>query len=148
MIGAVDWHLLLMFTCLFGVTEAFSRTGLAQYGIAWLGQSGLYPDHISLMAPVTLAASNSIGNVPFVVLFIKLLPDLGSGPLFALAMLSTFAGNLLLTGSICNIIVAERAALQGARLSFADFARSGIPITVLSLAATIGWLLFTELVKM
>jgi Na+/H+ antiporter NhaD/arsenite permease-like protein len=148
MIGAVDWHLLLMFTCLFGVTEAFSRTGLAQNGIAWLGQSGLYPDHILLLAPVTLAASNSIGNVPFVVLFIKLLPSLGAGPLFALAMLSTFAGNLLLTGSICNIIVAERAALQGARLSFADFARSGIPITVLSMAATIGWLLFTELVKM
>ena len=64
MIGAVDWHLLLMFTCLFGVTQAFSRTGLAQQGLAWLGQQGLYPDHISLMAPVTVVASNTIGNVP------------------------------------------------------------------------------------
>jgi Na+/H+ antiporter NhaD/arsenite permease-like protein len=148
MIGAVDWHLLLMFTCLFGVTQAFSRTGLAQQGLAWLGQQGLYPDHISLMAPVTMVASNTIGNVPFVVLFIKLLPNLGAGPLFGLAMLSTFAGNLLLTGSICNIIVAERAAIQGARLSFADFARSGIPITVLSMAATIGWLTFTGLLTL
>ena len=145
MIGAVDWHLLLMFTCLFGVTEAFSRTGLAQQGLAWLGSLGLYPDHMTLMAPVTLVASNTIGNVPFVVLFIKLLPNLGSGPLFSLAILSTFAGNLLLTGSICNIIVAERASMQGARLSFTDFALSGIPITILSMAATIVWLLVTKL---
>ncbi len=141
MIGAVDWHLLLMFTCLFGVTEAFSKTGVAQQGLAWLAQKGLYPDHITLMAPVTVLASNTIGNVPFVVLFIKLLPNLGAGPLYGLAMLSTFAGNLLLTGSICNIIVAERAALQGAKMSFMDFARSGIPITVLSIAVTIGWLM-------
>ena len=148
MIGAVDWHLLLMFTCLFGVTEAFSRTGLAQQGLSWLGNLGLFPDHLSLMAPVTVLASNTIGNVPFVVLFIKLLPQLGPGPLYGLAMLSTFAGNLLLTGSICNIIVAERAALQGARLSFMNFARSGVPITILSIAATIGWLMVTKLVSL
>jgi Na+/H+ antiporter NhaD/arsenite permease-like protein len=145
MIGAVDWHLLLLFTCLFGITEAFSRTGLAQDGLVWLEHLGLYPTRISLMAPVTLVASNTIGNVPFVVLFTKLLPNIGGGALFGLAMLSTFAGNLLLTGSMCNIIVAERAALQGAKLGFMDFARSGIPITVLSIAATIGWLLFTRL---
>ena len=148
MIGAVDWHLLLMFTCLFGVTEAFSRTGLAQQGLSWLGNLGLFPDHLSLMAPVTVLASNTIGNVTFVVLFIKLLPQLGPGPLYGLAMLSTFAGNLLLTGSICNIIVAERAALQGARLSFMNFARSGVPITILSIAATIGWLMVTKLVSL
>ena len=148
MIGAVDWHLLLMFTCLFGVTEAFSRIGLAQQGLAWLGRLGLYPDHITFMAPVTVLASNTIGNVPFVVLFIKLLPNLGTGPLYGLAMLSTFAGNLLLTGSMCNIIVAERAALQGAKLSFMDFARSGVPITVLSIGITIGWLVINKFLSL
>lgn len=145
MIGAVDWHLLLMFTCLFGVTEAFSKTGLAQQGLTWLGQQGLYPDHLSLMAPVSILASNTIGNVPFVVLFVKLLPNLGAGALYGLAMLSTFAGNLLLTGSMCNIIVAERAALQGAKLSFADFGRSGVPITILSMLLTGLWLFATGL---
>jgi len=148
MIGAVDWHLLLMFTCLFGVTEAFSKTGLAQQALAWLGQQGLYPDHLSMMTPVSVLASNTIGNVPFVVLFIKLLPHLSAGALYGLAMLSTFAGNLLLTGSMCNIIVAERAALQGARLSFGDFGRSGVLITILSMAATAGWLFFTGLLAL
>jgi Na+/H+ antiporter NhaD/arsenite permease-like protein len=55
-------------------------------------------------------------------------------------MLSTLAGNLLLTGSICNIIVAEIAAAHGLRLSFADFARSGIVITLPAMAATAAWI--------
>lgn len=140
MIGAVDWHLLLLFVCLFGVTAAFAKTGLAQDGLAWLAQAGFLPQSLSVMLPVTLAASNSIGNVPAVILFLKLLPDLPQAALSGLALLSTFAGNLLLTGSLCNIIVAERAQASGARLSFADFARSGIPMTLASLAATALWL--------
>ena len=99
-----------------------------------------------MLAPLTLAASNTIGNVPAVILIIQLVPDLSDGTLAALALLSTFAGNLLLTGSLCNIIVAERAATVGAPLSFADFARSGIPMTLASLAVTVAWLWTTGLV--
>jgi len=69
--------------------------------------------HLPLMKPVTLLASNTTGNLPLAVLFIKLRPDLGSGPLFGLAMLSTSGGQpFFLAGSICNIIVAERAACR------------------------------------
>jgi Na+/H+ antiporter NhaD/arsenite permease-like protein len=140
MIGAVDWHLLLLFACLFGVTAAFAKTGLAQDGLHWLAEAGVMPHSLSVMLPVTLAASNTIGNVPAVILILKLLPGLPPGALSGLALLSTFAGNLLLTGSMCNIIVAERAQASGARLGFMDFARSGIPMTVASLAITALWL--------
>jgi Na+/H+ antiporter NhaD/arsenite permease-like protein len=140
MIGAVDWHLLLLFTCLFGVTAAFAKTGLAQDGLQWLAASGFLPQSLTVMLPVTLASSNTIGNVPAVILILRLLPDLPDGVLSGLALLSTFAGNLLLTGSLCNIIVAERAQASGARLAFADFARSGIPMTLASLLATALWL--------
>lgn len=97
--------------------------------------------------PVTLAFSNTIGNVPAVILIIKLLPNIGAGPLAGLALLSTLSGNLLLTGSMCNIIIAERAATVGARLSFIDFARSGILMTVISLAVATGWLWFPGLMQ-
>ncbi|PSJ54351.1 anion transporter [Mesorhizobium soli] len=140
MIGAVDWQLLLLFVCLFGVTAAFAKTGLAQQGMVWLTERGLLPDRLSVLAPLTLAASNTIGNVPAVILLVKLVPDLSEGALTALALLSTFAGNLLLTGSLCNIIVAERASVSGVKLGFVDFARSGIPMTIASLAITIAWL--------
>jgi Na+/H+ antiporter NhaD/arsenite permease-like protein len=140
MIGAVDWHLLLLFTCLFGVTAAFAKTGLAQEGLQGLAQAGFLPQSLSIMLPVTLASSNTIGNVPAVILILRLLPDLSPGALSGLALLSTFAGNLLLTGSLCNIIVAERAHASDARLAFADFARSGIPMTLASLLVTALWL--------
>jgi Na+/H+ antiporter NhaD/arsenite permease-like protein len=139
-IGAVDWHLLLLFICLFGVTAAFAETGLAEQGVHWLAARGLLPDRLAVMAPLTLAASNTIGNVPAVILILSLLPDLSDGTLTGLALLSTFAGNLLLTGSLCNIIVAERASLSGVHLGFLDFARSGIPMTLASLAAAVFWL--------
>lgn len=132
---------------LFGVTAAFAKTGLSQDGLAFLAAHGLLPDRLSVLTPLTLAASNTIGNVPAVILIIKLVPDLPDGVLTGLALLSTFAGNLLLTGSMCNIIVAERAASAGARLSFIDFARSGIPMTLASLAATAAWLLVMGLVR-
>ena len=139
-IAAVDWHLLLLFVCLFGVTAAFAKTGLSQDGLAWLTAQGLWPDRLSVLTPLTLISSNTIGNVPAVILLIQLIPDLSQGALAGLALLSTFAGNLLLTGSLCNIIVAERADSAGARLSFMDFARSGIPMTLASLAAAAAWL--------
>jgi Na+/H+ antiporter NhaD/arsenite permease-like protein len=51
-----------------------------------------------------------------------------------LAMSSTFAGNLLLIGSVANLIVAERAEAAGVRLGFLEYARVGIPVTLLTLA--------------
>jgi Na+/H+ antiporter NhaD/arsenite permease-like protein len=142
MIGAADWHLLLLFVCLFGVTAAFAKTGLAQEGLKELAAFGFMPERLSVMGPLMLAASNTIGNVPTIILILKLLPALPPGTLTGLALLSTFAGNLLLTGSLCNIIVAERAAGAGARLSFLDFARSGIIMTLASMGVTIWWLWF------
>lgn len=140
MIGAVDWHLLLLFACLFIVTDAFASTGLAARGIDWLAMHGLLPDTLSVMAPLALAMSNTIGNVPAVMLVLSVWPSPGEGALYGLALLSTLAGNLLLIGSLANIIVAERAAGVGARLGFRDHARSGVPITVLSMAVAAAWL--------
>ena len=125
MIGAADWHLLLLFVCLFGVTAAFAKTGLAQEGLKELAAFGLLPERLSVMG------APDAGGVQHDRQCAHHHPDsqaasaLSPGTLTGLALLSTFAGNLLLTGSLCNIIVAERAASAGARLSFLDFARSG-----------------------
>jgi Na+/H+ antiporter NhaD/arsenite permease-like protein len=58
----------------------------------------------------------------------------------AAAPLSTLAGNLLLVGSLANIIVAERAAAAGVRFGFADDARAGVPMTLASMALAVAWL--------
>jgi len=140
MVGAVDWPLLLLFACLFVITHAFAATGLAQDAIAGLSAQGLLPQTIAVMAPLALIASNSIGNVPFVILLLAIWPDPGPGALYGLALLSTLSGNLLLTGSLANIITAERALAAGSRFGFGDHARAGIPMTVASLVIAALWL--------
>ena len=84
--------------------------------------------------------SFTIGNVPSVILLLKLWPAPAEGALYALALLSTFAGNLFLVGSLANIIVAERAAAVGVRLGFGVHARAGVPITLISTALGAAWL--------
>lgn len=138
--GAVDWSLLVLFAGLFVVTGAVAALPETGALFARLAAAGWLPDRLALMAPLTLAMSNSIGNVPAVILLLQLWPGPPEGALYGLALLSTLAGNLLITGSLANIIVAERAASVGVRLGFLAHARAGIPITLATTAVALLWL--------
>jgi Na+/H+ antiporter NhaD/arsenite permease-like protein len=140
MLGLVDWPLLVLFTCLFIVTDALASTGLPAEAIAALRAHGLLPDRLAVMAPVALVGSNTIGNVPLVTLLLASWPSIPGPALYALAALSTLAGNLLILGSIANIIVVERAESVGVRLSFREHAACGVPMTLLSMALAVAWL--------
>ncbi|HEY1723527.1 MAG TPA: anion transporter [Magnetospirillaceae bacterium] len=139
-IARVDWGLLLLFACLFTVTGAFSSLGLAGQGMDWLNQNGILPTTSDVMAPMMLLLGNTISNVPAVILILSVWHNPPEGAMYAMALLSTLAGNFLIVGSLANIIVVERAATAGVRLGFRDHARSGIPITLLSMAAAVLWL--------
>lgn len=135
----VDWSLLVLISSLFIVTAAFTALPVAPDVIAWLKTHDLLPYELAILVPFSVIASNTIGNVPAVVLLVQALHDIPTEVLTALAVFSTLAGNLLLTGSLANIIVAERAYQQGVRLSFGDFAKVGIPETTLSIAFATLW---------
>ena len=79
--------------------------------------------------------SNLISNVPAVILWRNAVPNLPDPDRLwrVLAMSSTFAGNLLLIGSMANLIVAERAETRGVRIGFVEYARVGVPVTLLTL---------------
>jgi Na+/H+ antiporter NhaD/arsenite permease-like protein len=140
MLGVVDWHLLVLFGGLFVVTDALSSTGLPDRAMTWLIASGLDAGSLAVLAPLTLLGANTIGNVPLVVLLLAVFPTLSEGAYYALAVLSTLAGNLLVVGSLANIIAVERARDAGVFLSFAEHARCGVPITLLSLLLALAWL--------
>jgi Na+/H+ antiporter NhaD/arsenite permease-like protein len=138
-LGLVDWHLLVLFGGLFVVTAALAATGLPSRLMADLATRGMEIHSLSVLLPLTLIGSNAIGNVPIVLLVLQVLPDLPETTLHALAVLSTLAGNLLVVGSLANIITVERARQVGVELSFADHARSGVPMTLLSLVGACLW---------
>jgi Na+/H+ antiporter NhaD/arsenite permease-like protein len=83
-----------------------------------------------------LVLSNLISNVPAVLLWRNLVPTLPNPALVwqVMAMSATFAGNLLLIGSMANLIVAERAEARGVKLGYWEYARAGIPVTLATLA--------------
>jgi Na+/H+ antiporter NhaD/arsenite permease-like protein len=138
-LGLVDWHLLVLFAGLFVVTAAFAAAGLAADTLVALRAAGIDPQGLPALAALTLFGSNTIGNVPTVVLLLAVQGDLPAGALYALAALSTLAGNLLIVGSLANIIVVERASQCGVKLGFGEHARCGIPMTLLSFAAAAAW---------
>jgi Na+/H+ antiporter NhaD/arsenite permease-like protein len=82
-----------------------------------------------------VALSNLISNVPAVMLWRTTVPQLPDPALAwrVVAMSSTFAGNLLLIGSVANLIVAEKAEASGTRIGFWEYARVGVPVTLLTI---------------
>lgn len=139
-LGLVDWHLLVLFGALFVVTHAFDVTGVPAKLVAALETLGVPLTNPWLLGPATVVGSNTIGNVPLVVMLLQMLPHAGPGLLYFLALISTLAGNLLIVGSLANIITVERAAEVGIKLGFFEHAKCGVPITVLSLAVAFAWL--------
>ncbi len=136
----IDWPLLILFAGLFVVNDAFAETGLASHAVAWMAAHGVLPTRALTLGPLALVLSNTIGNVPAVIMILKLWSAVPPGALTALALLSTLAGNFLLVGSLANLIVAERAAGEGVGLRFRDHARAGVPLTLATMLLAGAWL--------
>ena len=144
----VEWDLLLFFGALFVVMRGLEQSGAVARinaeglqamagGARWAVAAGV--------SGVMLVLSNLISNVPAVMLWRNVVPALPDQALVwqAMAMSATFAGNLLLIGSMANLIVAERAEARGVQLGYWEYAKAGIPVTLVTLAWGILVLAFT-----
>ena len=135
----VDWGLLVFFVGLFLIVGGAERAGLSQDLLTVADRFNL--QNTGVLTGVTVLLSNVVSNVPAVMLLKSLVPsfhDPRTGWM-VLAMASTLAGNLTITGSVANLIVVERAR-EEVRVSFWDFSRVGIPVTLLTLGAGWVWL--------
>jgi Na+/H+ antiporter NhaD/arsenite permease-like protein len=96
------------------------------------------------LSSVTLVLSNLVSNVPAVLLLQNPIqaapPDQQQRLWYLLALISTWAGNLTLVGSIANLIVAESAAAFGVKLDLWTYCRLGIPLTIACVFLGITWL--------
>jgi Na+/H+ antiporter NhaD/arsenite permease-like protein len=137
-VGLVDWHLLVLFVGLFIVNEAVDRADLLRGVYAWLQTAGIDLRQPQWLFAVTPVLSNLVSNVPAVMLLLPASggPDAGA----VLALASTLAGNLLIVGSIANIIVVEQARTQGVMIDWRTHAKSGVPVTLATLAIAAAWL--------
>jgi Na+/H+ antiporter NhaD/arsenite permease-like protein len=134
----VDWHLLVFFAALFVVIEGLSDTGLPDAIYRHLQL--IFGAHATAQAWnltwFSVAGSNIFSNVPFVLVAGKWIPHFADPALMwkVLALATTFAGNLTIVGSVANMIVVE-SAREHLEIGFWDYARFGIPITILTTVA-------------
>jgi len=140
----VDWHLLVFFAALFVVVEGLNGTGLPNQIYSHLrGAFGATETSQAWnLAWFSAAGSNIFSNVPFVLVAGKWIPNFANPALMwkVLALATTLAGNLTILGSVANIIVVE-SARGHCEVGFWDYARFGISITLLTMAAGMGILL-------
>jgi Na+/H+ antiporter NhaD/arsenite permease-like protein len=133
----IDWFTLVFFAAMFVLMESVWQTGFFQ--------SFVDPGMVTSIPMILLTSaiiSQFISNVPFVALFQPMIMQTGGtiAQLMALAAGSTIAGNLTILGAASNVIIIQNAEKQGETLTFFEFAKVGVPLTVLQLVVYWVWL--------
>jgi len=138
----IDWSILVFFSSLFILTGVLNETG----AISQLFGQWNITDHLNLtsITASSIVLSNLVSNVPAVLLLKPIIAGLPNpDPAWlTLASSSTLAGNLTLLGSVANLIVVEIAAHRKITISFWEYTRAGILITIFSFVVHFIWMSF------
>ncbi len=128
----IDWNLLLLFIGLFIIVGNARDHLLFDKIYEALHVS---PDVFQSPMPLsflTVVLSNIVSNVPAVLLIIPSIPRDSVHTWDLLAVISTLAGNLTLLGSIANLIVAEQARKYDIHITFGEYLKAGLLVTILT----------------
>jgi Na+/H+ antiporter NhaD/arsenite permease-like protein len=131
----IDWCTLVFFASMFVLMESVWNTGFFQGLISRLS---LDVTSIGIILILAVLVSQLISNVPMVALFLPLLASAhpGTKEFMALAAGSTIAGNLFILGAASNIIIIQHAEKEnhGQSITFIEFAKVGVPLTIINTA--------------
>ena len=136
----VDWRTLVFFAAMFVLMESVWRTGFFQ---SLMDEWRLNLRSPAVLMTVSVGLSQFISNVPLVALLQPMLVHAGTSvrELMALAAGSTVAGNLTILGAASNVIIIQNAEKKGGQtLTFLEFSRIGIPVTLMNVL--LFWLCF------
>ncbi|MCS7054115.1 MAG: anion transporter [Ignavibacterium sp.] len=137
----IDFSLLIFFSCLFIISHLTNQMLISKVEISdlkFFSENRII--NISIIASIL---SNLISNVPAVLMLSPLVKQMidPEKVWLALALSSTFAGNLTLLGSVANLIVVEISRKRNINVRFLEYLKSGVVITLLSLIIGVLWLI-------
>ena len=141
LLSLVDWPILVLFMGLFVVTGGFQSTGYGDQAVHWLAKGDFHLDARATLALTTAVLSNLINNSAAVMLLLKVINLSQPTAAYILALANSFGGSLIILGSVSNIIVVQQARELGIKISFRDFARLGVPVTLAALAGLLVWIM-------
>ena len=130
-IKKIDWHTLVFFAAMFVLMASVWQSGFFQSFVSANGVAS-----VPAILATSIVISQFISNVPFVALFLPMIMQAGgtTGQLMALAAGSTIAGNLTILGAASNVIIIQNAEKQGETITFFEFAKVGVPLTLIQVA--------------
>ncbi len=138
-LSLVDWHLITLFCALFIIVAGIAKHQIPELMVSFLFSMGIDLNKSFTLSLVTVALSNIVSNVPAVMLILKNINLTITENLYLLALVSTFAGNLITIGSIANLITIEQAKEYNVRIGFMEHARVGFPVTVITIIIALIW---------
>jgi Na+/H+ antiporter NhaD/arsenite permease-like protein len=135
----IDWPTLVFFAAMFVLMESVWQTGFFQAFV----DPGMVTS-VPTVLIISVVISQFISNVPFVALFQPMIFHAGgtTAQFMALAAGSTIAGNLTILGAASNVIIIQNAEKRGETVTFFEFAKIGIPLTLLQFTVYWAWLSF------
>ena len=147
----VEWNTLIFFAGLFIMVGALVNTGgLGKFAQYLKDQVG---DQASLAAMVLLIVSallsGIVDNIPYVASMSPVVTELSAGISgqygdvlwWVLAFGADFGGNATIIGASANVVAVGLAHKAGIKISFWQFAKYGIPVTFVSVAMVVPYIL-------
>ncbi len=127
----IDWSRLVFFAAMFVLMASVWNSGFFQSLISSSESSVI---SIGTILGTSVVVSQFISNVPFVALYLPMLVQVGAGSeqMVALAAGATIAGNLFILGAASNVIIIQNAEKRGETITFLEFAKVGVPLTILN----------------
>jgi Na+/H+ antiporter NhaD/arsenite permease-like protein len=132
-VKSIDWATLVFFAAMFVLMKSVWNTGFFQ---SLLASARLDLSSHGVILGVSVLLSQLISNVPLVALYLPVLAETGAAvkEMILLAAGSTIAGNLTILGAASNVIIIQNAEKRaGLTLTFWEFVRIGLPLTVMNL---------------
>jgi Na+/H+ antiporter NhaD/arsenite permease-like protein len=138
----VEWGTLVFFAALFIMVGALVNVGalemVANYIADYVGDDGALAAGAIVL--VSALASGVIDNIPYVTAMAPVVQQLNDsigsisndGLWWALAFGADFGGNMTIVGASANVVAVGLAYASGHKITFWQFAKYGIPVTVVS----------------
>ncbi|MEY3537937.1 MAG: hypothetical protein RL645_751 [Actinomycetota bacterium] len=148
----VEWGTLVFFAGLFVMVGALVNVGalksLADAIGTFVGDDSGFAAFVILVLSAVL--SGIVDNIPYVASMTPVIHQLyehfgnltNDGLWWALAFGADFGGNMTIVGASANVVAIGLALASGHKISFWQFAKYGIPVTIVSVAMTIPYVLF------
>jgi Na+/H+ antiporter NhaD/arsenite permease-like protein len=147
----VEWGTLVFFAGLFVMVGALVNVGALKVVADYIG--ALVGDDAALAAGaivvVSALVSGIVDNIPYVASMTPVIEQLNGsistitndGLWWALAFGADFGGNMTIVGASANVVAIGLAHANGIKISFWKFAKYGLPVTLVSTAMVLPYIL-------